>query len=255
MTTPVFDAYAASYDLLYRDKNYAGEAAYVHRLIQQFKMDAKSIVELGSGTGKHACLLGQAGYSVHGVERSPGMLAAAQQTPIPSLTSMVSFSLGDVRTVRLGRTFDVAISLFHVASYQTTNDDLLAYFKTARAHLKSGGMFVFDAWYGPAVLTDRPVVRVKRVENETAALVRIAEPVWLPNENCVEVKYQLLVTNRTTGAIEEVRESHLMRYLFLPEVRLLLDVCGFRLEHAEEWMTGASPGAHSWGVCFVAQAV
>ena len=55
----VFDAYAAYYDLLYKDKDYAGETEYVHRLIQRFNPGAKSILELGSGTGKHARLLAE----------------------------------------------------------------------------------------------------------------------------------------------------------------------------------------------------
>ena len=37
----VFDAYARYYDLLYKDKDYAGEAAYVHGLIQKYGTGAR----------------------------------------------------------------------------------------------------------------------------------------------------------------------------------------------------------------------
>ena len=247
----IFNAYAASYDLLYRDKDYAGEAAYIHRLLQTYAPKATRILELGSGTGKHACLLAQSGYSVLGVERSPGMLTAAQQSLVSSHQAKVSFSLGDVRTARLPDAYDAAISLFHVASYQTTNEDLLAYLATARAHLETGGIFVFDAWYGPAVLTDRPVVRVKRVENETAALTRIAEPVWHPQDNCVEVGYQLFVRDKKTEMVDEIHEKHMMRYVFLPEIEQIIGQCGLKLLRAEEWMSGRAPGPDTWGVCFI----
>ena len=46
------------------------------------------------------------------------------------------------------------------------NDDVLAAFLTARHHLNPGGIFLFDVWYGPAVLTDRPSVRIKWMAHE-----------------------------------------------------------------------------------------
>jgi methylase of polypeptide subunit release factors len=64
----VFGAYARYYDLLYRDKDYAAEAQYVHRLIQSHALGARSILELGCGTGAHAVLLAGEGYRIHGVD-------------------------------------------------------------------------------------------------------------------------------------------------------------------------------------------
>src|ERR1051325_10396521 len=77
----------------------------------------------------------------------------------------VRFVKGDARNVRLGRRFGAVISLFHVMSYQTTNEDLSASFITAREHLERGGIFLFDCWYGPGVLTDRPSVTVKHLSD------------------------------------------------------------------------------------------
>ena len=51
---PAFDTYARYYDLLYRDKDYAGEAAYVASHIRQHAPEAARILELGCGTGAHA---------------------------------------------------------------------------------------------------------------------------------------------------------------------------------------------------------
>ena len=49
----LFQKYAAFYDLLYRDKDYAAEAEYVARTIRSIVPDARTILELGSGTGRH----------------------------------------------------------------------------------------------------------------------------------------------------------------------------------------------------------
>ncbi|MBD0389278.1 MAG: class I SAM-dependent methyltransferase, partial [Nostoc sp. C3-bin3] len=163
-------------------------------------------------------------------------------------------SQGDLRTIRLNRHFDAIISLFHVISYQTTNQDLQATFATAKAHLKPGGVFIFDCWYGPAVLSDRPSVRVKRLEDEEISITRIAEPVMHPTQNLVDVNYQVFIKDQNNGAVEELQETHRMRYLFKPEVDLLFK--NFQLEPIEcrEWMTNSEPGFDTWGVYFVGRA-
>jgi hypothetical protein len=57
--------YAAYYDLIYRDKDYAAEAEYVARLIRSSVPASRAILELGSGTGRHGRLLAAMGFDVH----------------------------------------------------------------------------------------------------------------------------------------------------------------------------------------------
>src|SRR4051812_48823482 len=132
----VFAAYSRYYDLLYRDKDYAAEARYVHELVQQHHPAARTMLDLGCGTGRHAQLLSQHGYALTGVDLSEEMLKVAR-----AASPALGFVQGDVRTVRLGKTFDVVASLFHVMSYQTTNADLCAALDTIREHLAPGGLF------------------------------------------------------------------------------------------------------------------
>ncbi len=164
-----FGEYAHYYDLLYRDKDYEKEANFVHGLIHKYSPNARTILELGCGTGRHAELLASKGYDVLGIDRSREMLEAANKRLIrleKTAAARLSFDQGDVRTYRTDKSFDAVISLFHVMSYQTTNKDLQDVFETAKVHLNRGGLFIFDCWYGPAVLTDRPAVRVKRLEDD-----------------------------------------------------------------------------------------
>lgn len=247
----VFGAYSKYYNLLYKDKDYAGEAHYVHSLIQKYAPAAGSVLDLGCGTGRHDFELAESGYQIAGVDVSEEMLAAANfRLTSRKLPHMLAFHRGDIRTVRLNQTFDVVISLFHVMSYQTSNDDLRAAFATAKAHLRPGGLFIFDCWYGPAVLTDPPVVRVKRLEDDEVAVTRIAEPVMHYNENVVDVNYEVLITDKNTGARELLHETHRMRYLFMPEIKEIFNDNGIKLVLAEEWLTGKKPGCDTWGVCF-----
>jgi len=264
---PVFGAYSRYYNLLYRDKDYAAEAEYVSALVKKQLPAARSLLDLGCGTGQHDLLLARKGYEITGVDLSEGMLTVARsqlgaldsrplsgsvpdQHPLQSLS--LNFHQGDIRTVRLDRTFDAVIALFHVMSYQITNDDLRAAFSTVRTHLNPGGVFIFDCWYGPAVLTQRPEVRVKRLEDEATTVTRIADPTLHPNENLVDVNYQVLIRDKTSGDVEEMNETHRMRFLFQPEVEDFLQEAGMRIVDASEWMTGDSPGFNTWGVCYVA---
>ncbi|MGE5749408.1 MAG: class I SAM-dependent DNA methyltransferase, partial [Gemmatimonas sp.] len=166
----VFAGYSRYYDLLYRDKDYAGEAGYVADLIRRHAPAAKTVMEIGCGTGAHAAEMARLGFECEGVDRSEGMLEAAEarlSSLDPELASKLSFSSGDARTVRLGRKFDAVVSLFHVMSYQASNEDLVAAFRTAREHLRPNGVFVFDCWYGPAVLRQWPSVTEKHLADES----------------------------------------------------------------------------------------
>lgn len=250
----VFDAYARYYDLLYRDKDYVAEAEYVAAHIRKHAPGASRILELGSGTGKHAALLAECGYSVHGVDMSLEMLTLANErlTSLPKdISDRLRFSQGDICNIEIGEQFDAAIALFHVVSYQTSNKALRQTIKTVKHHLKPGGFFLFDVWYGPAVLSDPPTVKIKRMENEEIQITRIAEPQIDMNKNTVRVNYQVFIRNKESDRVEEISEVHKVRYLFRPELDLLFEQHGFNIVMGEEWMTGKKPGPDTWGVCFL----
>jgi len=252
----IFDVYSQYYDLLYQDKNYADEAEYVSKHIRAYVPGATRVLELGCGTGGHAVHLAMNlamnGYTVCGVDLSDSMLERAKvrrELLATEIAEKLTFVHGNLRTVRMEETFDAVISLFHVMSYQTTTDDLEAAFATVATHLRRGGVFIFDFWYGPAVLAQRPKVSVKRLEDESIHITRIAEPELYANENIVNVSYHIWVAEKGSGRVDQIRETHRMRYLFLPEVIRLIEAYGFKSWEAEEWMTGRKPGLDSWGVC------
>lgn len=242
----IFGDYSRYYDLLYAGKDYAGEAGYVAKLIKASNAGACSILDLGCGTGRHARELATLGFEVCGVDLSPEMIEVARQTPADG----VSYVQGDIGSVRLERRFDVVSALFHVFSYQTSNAALSAAFATAAAHLDAGGLLVFDAWYGPAVLSCQPEVRVKRLGNDEVEIVRIAEPVLHADLNTVDVHYEVHVRNLISGSNSTITESHSMRYLFGPEVESYAAAAGMKLVASEEWLTGKRPGVDTWGVVF-----
>lgn len=250
----VFSSYAEYYDILYNEKKHFSEVLYIKDLLKRYASDSQSILELGCGTGIHASLLAKLGYSIHGVDSSNNMLKHAykRKSELPcKISSRLSFSQGDIRDIRFNRKFDAIISIFHVINYLTANKDLQETLHTVADHLKPGGIFIFDSWYGPAVLSNPPTVRIKRFENDKISIVRISEPVLYFDENIVDVKYQLFIRHKKTGAVKEINEIHRMRYLFKPEIKMLCKKFGLTLIDHHEWLTKNEPGIETWGVCFI----
>lgn len=252
----VFADYSRYYDLLYRDKNYVGESKYVAGLIRRHMPEAKTVMEMGCGTGLHAATMARLGFDIVGVDMSEGMLESAETRRAAldeDIAARLRFVHGDARSVRLGQKFDVVVSLFHVMSYQTTNEDLAAAFDTAREHVRNGGIFLFDCWYGPAVLRQWPTETEKHLKDDLIDVTRKAEPEVYPNENVVDVHYTVHVTDKLSGDTETLRETHRMRYLFTPEVEAALSRAGMELIDSKGWMTDEAPGFGTWGACFVAR--
>ncbi len=251
----VFNSYAQYYDLLYRDKDYRAESEYIATLLRKQSPKAQHLLEMGCGTGAHAEQLASFGYFVHGLDLSETMLkrATSRKSKLAKdIAQRLSFQCGDIRDIHTGDQFDAVIALFHVISYQTSNIDLNAVFSNAATQLRPGGVFLFDFWYGPAVLTQRPEVRVKRLENEKIKVTRIAEPKMRTNENVVEVNYSVFIESKSTGQIEQVQETHEMRYLFLPELRSYLASAGFLEISSGAWLTDQQLSTDSWAGLIIA---
>ncbi|MGB9680509.1 MAG: class I SAM-dependent methyltransferase [Thermoanaerobacteraceae bacterium] len=183
------------------------------KLIKSINPNAKYLLDLGCGTGRHAELFCEKGYTVHGIDISEHMLKIADKRRFGK-EDRLTFSCSRIQELNLEQKFDVIVSLFHVLSYQNSNDDVIKFFEIVKKHLNIGGIFIFDFWYGPAVLTDLPTVRVKRLENESIKVTRIAEPVLHAQSNIVDVNYDIFIEDKATKRIIQAHELHRMRYFF-----------------------------------------
>lgn len=255
--TPVFGTYATYYDMLYQDKDYEAECDFVERILGQHAQGpVKSILDMGCGTGGHAIPLIRRGYRVTGVDRSQDMLDIAR-TKSEAAGVELPLHTGDVRDLDLGQTFDAVIFMFAVMAYQTTNAGLNGALRSARRHLEPGGLVLFDTWYGPGVLADPPTDRIREMEDPDngSRIVRITEPTHDRLAQTVEVRFHVLHL-QGERLLEEVHESHVMRYLFPQELDFHLEQAGFRLRKLSPFMhPDAEIGREHWNVTVVAEAV
>jgi len=249
MDNLIFKKFSDYYELLYKDKDYNAEAAYIHNLISRHNTNFKDILEFGSGTGKHARILVGLGYTVHGIELSENMISRAKI--VPGFTCQQ----GDITNSKMDKTYDVVTSLFHVMCYQITNKQLKDVFENAAAHLNKDGLFIFDFWYSPAVYAQKPSIRVKRAANEKIEITRIAEPVIIPNENRVDINYSIYVKSLIDQKIHMITETHSVRHFSLPEIDIICEMYGFKRLQTEEFKTGKKVSEDTWGPCVLLKKV
>jgi SAM-dependent methyltransferase len=125
------------FHLLTAPKDYAEEAELYGRLLAE-KSDGQvvTVLELGSGGGNSASHMKRR-FELTLVDRSPAMLELSR-----GLNPELDHIEGDMRTVRLDRTFD-AVFVHDALTYILTEPDLQAVFETAFAHCRPGGSAVF----------------------------------------------------------------------------------------------------------------
>lgn len=247
------EAYASYYDEFYADKDYSRECDLISRTLSELRPAAKAVLDLGCGTGGHAYDLASRGFDVVGLDLSEPMLHVARSKAAAwGGTRTPHFCQGDIASFQLRRTFDAAIMMFAVIGYQTTNDKLIAALRSAASHLVPGGLLVFDCWYGPAVLAERPSDRVLVRAGADRTLVRVSRTE-------IDRSRQICRVDFTTWAIQgsgltTLTEQHDMRYFFDLEIDLALRLAGFEHISTGSVRDPASPPTEAdWNAFVVAK--
>ncbi|HET7235133.1 MAG TPA: class I SAM-dependent methyltransferase [Actinomycetota bacterium] len=136
-TPALYDELADWWPLLSAPEDYAEEAQEYRRLILEASGGgARDVLELGSGGGNNASHL-KASFRMTLVDLSPAMLDVSCR-----LNPECEHVRGDMRSIRLGRTFD-AVFVHDAIAYMTSEDDLRGVFATAFEHCRPGGVALF----------------------------------------------------------------------------------------------------------------
>ncbi len=118
-------------------EDYRREAAYLTRVLRKATSPPPcTVLELGSGGGNSALHL-KSRFAMTLVDISPRMLKVSRK-----LNPECEHIRADIRTVRLGRTFD-AVYVHDAICHMTTVADLRAVMQTAYEHCRPGGVALF----------------------------------------------------------------------------------------------------------------
>jgi SAM-dependent methyltransferase len=248
--------YANQYDAMYADKDYNAECDLVAAAAAEHAVPINRLLDIGCGTGGHSLEWARRAIASVGVDMSPAMIELARtkagqlDTPIKPI-----WQVGDARTFEAEGSFDVATMMFAVLGYMTSNDDVIAALKNVRRHLRTGGVFVFDVWYGPAVLSVRPEGRVRLLRGQDGSeTIRAASTEIDSFRHLAHVAFRLW-TVREDRFLGSAEETHAMRYFFPQELDLLLTSTGFDMASLRSFPDNGRVSDESWNAICVAKAV
>jgi SAM-dependent methyltransferase len=132
----IYTDLAGWWPLISPPQEYAAEAAYLGAVLGSAQVPVREVLDLGSGGGHVAVHLAER-LALTLVDISPEMLAVSRR-----LNPQCAHHQGDMRTVRLGRTFD-AVLVHDAVDYMTSEPDLALVIETAFAHCRPGGLALF----------------------------------------------------------------------------------------------------------------
>jgi SAM-dependent methyltransferase len=250
----IFADYSEYYDLLYADKPYREEAAFVAGLLARYappEAPVRTILDLACGTGRHCFELETMGYVVEGSDLSAAMIQRAEAAA-EARGSKVRFHNHPFQDAdRIGKRFDAVISMFSAIDYLTSHRDLMCALGNIHRLLVPGGLFVFDYWNGHAVVKDFSPMRVVRRQRGSLEVERTSTTQLDLVQQIAEVNFRFACL--ANGAVQhEFAERHLVRYFFFREIETYLELCGFDLLHRSDFLA-ESFSPDTWNIAIVAR--
>jgi SAM-dependent methyltransferase len=243
-----FQKYANYYDAIYKEKDYQKEVDFLAQIIKKYsKGKVKNILSLGCGTASHDILLAKKGFKILGVDRSQKMIKIARQKAEKEKTD-IKFKLADVTNFNFAKKFDFSMAMFNIVGYMIENEQMDKMLKNTAKLLKRSGLFVFDCWYGPAVLKSRP-------ENKTR---NIGEKIFRRTTQKLDIEKSII--NITFEIIDNEKladkENHKMRFWFLKELEYFLNKNNFKLVKVCNFMDlNSKISEDNWNIFVIAQKI
>jgi SAM-dependent methyltransferase len=180
-------------------------------------------LEFGIGTGRLAVPLAQRGIAVHGIELSPAMVSELHAR---AGTTGIDVTIGDFATARVKARFALVYLVRNTITNLTNQDEQVACFCNAAAHLAPGGCFVVEN-YVPELRRLPPGERA-HVFTATPEHVGIGE---YDTVNQIEISRHWWVVD---GELKTFSSPH--RYVWPSELDLMARIAGLtRRERWSDW--------------------
>jgi ubiquinone/menaquinone biosynthesis C-methylase UbiE len=219
--------HAELYDLLYSQKPYAAEAAFVHDALQRYSQGpAKRLLDIACGTGSHAIELERYGYEIVAADIADDMLACAR-AKAGKASSRVRFERQDMRELDLEQTgFDAALCLFDAIGHVLTTAAVRETFAGVWRHLRPGALFILEFWHAASIMSKYEPLRVRRFRAERGEILRLSETTLDLKQQNASVQHSIYEL-RTDGTYSVAVETQANRFFALPEMRDLLHSANF----------------------------
>jgi SAM-dependent methyltransferase len=176
-------------------------------------------LEFAIGTGRVALPLSARGVSVEGIELSPHM---AEQLRTKPGANTIPVTIGDMTTTHVPGEFTLVYLVFNTIMNVTTQDEQVAVFANAAAHLAPGGVFVVEVL----------VPQLRRVPPTELGRVFTLEDGHVGIETFDDVEGQISWSHhwmQVDGRM--VHHSAPYRYVWPSELDLMARLVGLSLRH------------------------
>lgn len=207
--------------LLSTPEDYEEEAAvFREALIGARERTVETLLELGSGGGNNALHL-KRDFRMTLVDASQGMVDVSR-----ALNPELEHYVGDMRTIRLDRSFD-AVFVHDAIMYMASEDDLRAVFRTAWNHLHPGGV----ALVVPDYVKETFVETTSEGGHDGASRsLRYMQWIWDPDASDTTCYSEFAYLLRDASGVRCVYDRHTFG-VFAMDIWLgLLSEAGFRAE-------------------------
>jgi SAM-dependent methyltransferase len=198
----MYDEFAHLWPLISSPAEYAEEAGFWRDTLRSHLGPGRhAILELGAGGGHNLSHL-TSDFQATAVDLSEKMLEHCRR-----LNPGVPVHAGDMRSVRLGRTFE-AVLIHDAIDYMLTEDDLRKALATAAAHLEPGGMLIMapDCFRE----TFRPPYVRHSINSDGKTDVTLIEYAWDPDPADTVIEALFLYLIRTQDTLHMEQDRHLM---------------------------------------------
>jgi len=223
---------ASHYDHTYRRRR--ADVRFYGDMVEE--RGARSVLELGAGTGRVTAEMATRGASVLAVEPVREMLARARErfSRLPADTrGRIAIERGDARTLRLDRRFPLVVAPFNVFMHLYSRRDWERALAAARRHLTTRGRLVFDVRMpDPAELARDPTRNYKgRPVRHPADGRRYLYAETFEYDPVTQVQLVTMIFRDPDDASRFFISPLSQRHVFPAELEALLRYNGFTMEH------------------------
>ena len=215
------------YDLVYADY-----VADIPAHVAAAKAAGGPVLEMCCGSGRILLPLREAGVDADGLDAEPAMLSALRAKLAERKLTAGVFE-GDMRDFTLPRRYAQILVAFNSFLHNLTQDDQLATLRCCREHLETDGVLRLAVFH-PAADKLLELAGEGRITKDAAIAggtdrLRVHDRT---NDDRVEQVRRLTRRIERVSAAGQVLESHdvtfAIRYVYKPEMELLLRVAGFK---------------------------